>query len=106
MTYEIARLAEDVAGGLLATLPSEKDFFHPVAGTYLQKFLKGVDHVPAEHRIRIIRLIESLTMGNASVSYLTESLHGAGSPQAQRVMIARQSDLEHKKELARVIAGI
>jgi 4-hydroxybutyryl-CoA dehydratase/vinylacetyl-CoA-Delta-isomerase len=45
-------------------------------------------------------------MGAASVGYLTESLHGAGSPQAQRVMIARQGNLEHKKELAKTIAHI
>ena len=27
--YEIARLAQDLAGGLMATLPSEKDFNEP-----------------------------------------------------------------------------
>jgi len=33
-------------------------------------------------------------------------MHGAGSPQAQRIMIARQGNLEHKKELARKLAGV
>jgi 4-hydroxybutyryl-CoA dehydratase/vinylacetyl-CoA-Delta-isomerase len=33
-------------------------------------------------------------------------MHGAGSPQAQRIMIARQSDTEHKKTLAKAIANI
>jgi aromatic ring hydroxylase len=33
-------------------------------------------------------------------------MHGAGSPQAQRIMIARQSNLDHKKELARAIADV
>ena len=28
-------------------------------------------------------------------------MHGAGSPQAQRIMIARQSNMDHKKELAK-----
>ena len=28
-------------------------------------------------------------------------MHGAGSPQAQRIMIARQGNLEMKKELAK-----
>ncbi len=36
----------------------------------------------------------------------TESMHGAGSPQAQRIMIARQGNLEQKKALAKKIAGI
>ncbi|MCI6398115.1 4-hydroxyphenylacetate 3-hydroxylase C-terminal domain-containing protein, partial [Lawsonibacter sp.] len=42
----------------------------------------------------------------AAVGYRTESLHGAGSPQAQRIMIARQGNLQHKKELAKTIAHI
>jgi 4-hydroxybutyryl-CoA dehydratase/vinylacetyl-CoA-Delta-isomerase len=33
-------------------------------------------------------------------------MHGAGSPQAQRIMIARQGNLGTKKELAKAIAGI
>ena len=57
-------------------------------------------------RFKIMRLIENLTLGTAGVGYLTESLHGAGSPQAQRVMIARQSNMSVKKELAKVIAHI
>ncbi len=104
--YEIARLAEDLAGGLMVTMPSEKDFQHPEIGPYLNKYLKGVSSVPTEHRQRMLRLIENLTIGAAAVGYRTESMHGAGSPQAQRVMIQRQGNLEDKKRLARMIAGI
>jgi len=104
--YELARLAEDIAGGLMVTMPSEKDLRHPEFGHYVEKYLKGVDTVPTENRMRMLRLIENITLGCAAVGYRTESLHGAGSPQAQRIMIARQGNLEHKKKLARVIAGI
>lgn len=104
--YEIARLAEDIAGGLMVTMPSEKDLRHPKIGKYVEKYLKGVASVPTEHRMRVLRLIENLTLGAAAVGYRTESMHGAGSPQAQRIMISRQSDLEHKKKLAKVMAGI
>ena len=37
-------------------------------------------------------------MGRAAVGYLAESMHGAGSPQAQRIMIHRLSDLDEKKK--------
>jgi 4-hydroxybutyryl-CoA dehydratase/vinylacetyl-CoA-Delta-isomerase len=104
--YEIARLAEDIAGGLIATAPSEKDLRHPKIGKYLQKYLKGIEKVPTEHRLRIFRLIENLCMGLGSVGYRTESMHGAGSPQAQRIMIERIVDMTHKKKLAKVLAGI
>ena len=104
--YEIARLAEDIAGGLMVTQPSEQDLRHPEIGHYVEKYFRGVASVPTEHRLRIMRLIENITLGTAAVGYRTESMHGAGSPQAQRVMIARQSNLEQKKELAKALAGI
>lgn len=104
--YEIARLAEDIAGGLMVTAPSEKDLKDPVVGGYVEKYLKGIEGVSTENRLRILRLIENLTLGTAAVGYRTESLHGAGSPQAQRIMISRQGNIGRKKELAKAIAKI
>ncbi|MGP3667401.1 MAG: 4-hydroxyphenylacetate 3-hydroxylase family protein [Candidatus Bathyarchaeota archaeon] len=104
--YEIARLAQDIAGGLMVTLPSEKDFKHPEIGKYLNKYFKGKIDIPTEHRTRILRLIENMTLGFGAVGYLVESLHGAGSPQTQKVMIRRLTDLEYKKKIAKEIAGI
>ena len=104
--YEIVRLAEDVAGGLMVTMPSEKDLKNERTGPYILKYLKGVASVPTENRMRVLRLIENISLGTAAVGYRTESMHGAGSPQAQRVMIRRQSDMEAKKKFAKDIAGI
>ncbi|HWR06606.1 4-hydroxyphenylacetate 3-hydroxylase family protein [Sporomusa sp.] len=104
--YEIARLAEDIAGGLMVTMPSEKDLRSPEIGKVVEKYFRGVASVSTENRMRILRLIENITLGTAAVGYRTESMHGAGSPQAQRIMIARQGNLEQKKELAKSIAGI
>lgn len=106
LPYEIARLAEDIAGGLMVTMPSEQDLRHPVTGPIVKKYLVGAKGKNVENRMRILRLIENITLGTAAVGYRTESMHGAGSPQAQRIMIARQGDLEGKKALAREIARI
>jgi len=106
LPYEISRLTQDLAGGLLVTLPSDKDFRHEVAGPLLEKFLATKQGVTVENRRRILRLIENMTMGRNAVGYLTESMHGAGSPQAQRVLIQRLMDLDSKKEFAKNLAGI
>jgi 4-hydroxybutyryl-CoA dehydratase/vinylacetyl-CoA-Delta-isomerase len=106
MPFELGRLAQDLAGGLVSTAPSEKELAHPELGALLDKYLKGRADVPTEARIRILRLIENMTMGRNAVGYLTESLHGAGSPQAQRIQIGRQMNLDKKKRLARRLAGI
>ena len=104
--YEIVRLAEDIAGGLMVTAPGEADFRDEKLGPVIDKYLKGVSTVSTENRLRILRLIENLSLGTAAVGYRTESMHGAGSPQAQRIMIARQGNLEMKKLLAKKLAHI
>lgn len=104
--YEISRLAQDLAGGLLVTLPSDADFEHDVAGPLLEKYFKGRGNIPVEHRRRMLRLIENMTLGRNAVGYLTESLHGAGSPQAQRIQILRSMDVDTKKGFAENLAGI
>jgi 4-hydroxybutyryl-CoA dehydratase/vinylacetyl-CoA-Delta-isomerase len=104
--YEIGRLAQDIAGGLVVTMPSEKEFRNPETGPLLEKYLKGRKGVSTENRMRVLRLIENMTLGRNAVGYLTESMHGAGSPQAQRIQIARQMQLETKKKLAKRLAMV
>ncbi len=104
--YEIARLAQDIAGGLMVTCPSEEDLKSPEVGKWVEKYLRGTSSVPTEHRIRILRLIENITLGTAAVGYLTESMHGAGSPQAQRIMISRLVNMKEKQDTAKRLAGI
>jgi len=112
--YEIVRLAEDIAGGLMVTMPSEKDFKSDMVvgkegetiGDICNKYFTANPDVPTEDRMRVLRLLENLCLGAAAVGYRTESMHGAGSPQAQRIMIQRQGNIEGKKEFAKDIAGI
>jgi 4-hydroxybutyryl-CoA dehydratase/vinylacetyl-CoA-Delta-isomerase len=70
------------------------------------EYLVGRPGATAEQRMRMLRLIETLTLGRNAVGYLVESVHGAGSPQAQRIQIARQMALEAKMAMARLLAGI
>ena len=100
--FEIARLAVDLAGGFIATLPSQYDLQSEAVGHLVKKYFSGVEKSPTEYRIRIARLIEAMTGGTA----LVESMHGAGSPQAQRIMIFREGELNRKIEMAKKLAGI
>ena len=104
--YEMARIAEDLAGGAVGTCLSEADLHGEFTGPWVEKYMKNGTGTTAENRMRILRLIENLSLGAGAVGYRTESLHGAGSPQAQRVMIARQGDIAGKKVLAKRIARV
>jgi len=100
--YKIAQLAHDVAGGIIATLPAESDLRHPEIGKYIEKYMAGVEGVSTEARMKILRLIENMTGGTA----LVESMHGAGSPQAQKVMYQRLGKIDMKVKWAKKLAGI
>ncbi len=104
--YEIGRLAEDIAGGMICTMPSEADLKSEEIGPLIEKYLTTCEGIRAEDRYKVLRFIENLTMGVASVSYRTESMHGAGSPQAQRIMISRQANFAEKKKLIKTILEI
>lgn len=100
--YEISRLAHDVGGGIVATLPFDRDLRSPEIGKYVEKYMKGVDGVSTETRMKILRLLENMTGGTA----LVESMHGAGSPQSQRIMYQRLGKLGEKMKMAKKIAKI
>jgi 4-hydroxybutyryl-CoA dehydratase/vinylacetyl-CoA-Delta-isomerase len=100
--FEIARLALDLAGGFIATLPSQYDLESEDVGYLVRKYFSGVAGIPTEERVKLARLIEAMTGGTA----LVESMHGAGSPQAQRIMIYRESELEKKMKLAKALLAI
>ena len=100
--FEVARLALDLAGGFIATLPSQHDLENENVGHLVRKYFSGVADIPTEDRIKIARMIEAMTGGTA----LVESMHGAGSPQAQRIMIYREGKLAEKIKLAKRLAGI
>jgi len=100
--FEVARLAVDLAGGFLATLPSQYDLESEDVGHLVKKYFSGVAGIPTEYRMKIARLIEAMTGGTA----LIESMHGAGSPQAQRIMIFREGKIDQKIKLAKALVGI
>jgi 4-hydroxybutyryl-CoA dehydratase/vinylacetyl-CoA-Delta-isomerase len=69
---------------------------------FVNPTLAGGEGVPVEARMKILRLIENMSGGTA----LVESMHGAGSPQTQKVMCGRLGNLEQKKRWAKRIVGI
>jgi 4-hydroxybutyryl-CoA dehydratase / vinylacetyl-CoA-Delta-isomerase len=100
---EATRLMIDISGGFVADLPSEKDIENPEVGHLIKKYLKGKHTVPVENRMKMFRLVEKMAMESADT---ISDIHGGGSPEAHRVTILRESDLEAKKKAAKRLAGI
>jgi 4-hydroxybutyryl-CoA dehydratase/vinylacetyl-CoA-Delta-isomerase len=100
---ESIRLLIDITGGYVADLPSDRDFQNPEISGLLKKYLQGAAGYPVEHRLKMLRLVEKLAMESAD---FISDIHGGGSPQAHRLTIMRESDLERRKKLAKRLAGI
>jgi 4-hydroxybutyryl-CoA dehydratase/vinylacetyl-CoA-Delta-isomerase len=100
---EATRLMIDACGGFVADLPSDRDFQNPEVGDLLRKYLKGVDSVPVENRVKMYRLAEKLALESADT---ISDIHGGGSPEAHRVTIFRETDIDSKKKAAKRLAGV
>jgi 4-hydroxybutyryl-CoA dehydratase/vinylacetyl-CoA-Delta-isomerase len=96
---EVTRLAQDLAGGFVATLPSEKELDNPEVSDYIYKYYSTGEHVNTLDRIKMGRLIENMT----GATPIIECMHGAGSPQAQKVVVQRSINWKEKKSLAEKI---
>ncbi|RJX30116.1 MAG: 4-hydroxybutyryl-CoA dehydratase [Desulfarculus sp.] len=100
---EAIRLMIDIAGGYVADLPSERDFSNEAVGPLLKKYLAGAKGVDPDKRIKMYRLIEKLALESADT---ISDIHGGGSPEAHRLTILRESDLDSRKKAAKRLAGI
>jgi len=99
---EVTHLAQDIAGGFLATMPSEREFENPRVAPFVRKYFSTGPDVTAEERIRVGRLIENMT----GATPIVECMHGAGSPQAQKVVLQRLVDWKQRQALAERIVGV
>ena len=104
LPFEIQRLAEDVGGGMVSCMPSDRDLRSDRVGAFVDKYYRGLRDVTAEKRLRVARLLESMVFGPGKLSTLC--LHGGGSPAAASLGIRQLADLESKKDMARRLAGI
>ncbi len=100
--YQVARLAHDLGGGILSTLPADADFENGEIGGLLKKYFAGKQGFSTDDKRKLVRYVEAMT----SVSTLVEALHGAGSPQAQRIVMLRQANLAAKVALAKRVIGL
>ena len=100
---EATRLMIDVAGGYVCDLPSDRDLENPEVGDLIKKYMCGATGVPVEKRMKMYRLVEKMAMESADT---ISDIHGGGSPEAHRITILRESNLEDKKKAARRLAGI
>ena len=96
----------NIAGGLPATFPYEKDLANPETRSLLEKYIKRNPQIPIEEQIKFWLNFIDFGLSGASGSMLYGAYHGGGSPIMEQIAITTQYDIESKKDIVRAIAGM
>jgi 4-hydroxybutyryl-CoA dehydratase / vinylacetyl-CoA-Delta-isomerase len=100
--HTATKYLQDIAGGIVATVPSAKDFYNPETHDLMEKYLAGKAGVSTEDRLRMIKLVKDI--GSSYEDVLT--IHAEGSLEAQKLSIMLLGDFERYKAAAQRAAGI
>ncbi len=104
--YNENKILADLAGGLIATLPLEKEFYSEGVGELLHKYIMRNPKISAENIHRCFRMIEDQMISEFGGAMIVAGLHGGGSPQMEEVAMMSRYDLEELKGIAKYLAGI
>ena len=97
--YDMHRLAHEVSGGLIVTLPGPDEDHNPATAASLAEVLRANPNVPYDKRIEVARFIEDLTASYQGGWYSVISMHGGGSPAAMKQEIWRHYPVGDKVAL-------
>jgi 4-hydroxybutyryl-CoA dehydratase/vinylacetyl-CoA-Delta-isomerase len=100
--HQATKYVQDIAGGIVATCPSSKDYMNPEVHDLLDKYLGGKADVPTQHRLRLAKLIRDLTSSYEDVL----TIHAEGSLAAQKLSIYILADFERYLAAAKRAARI
>jgi 4-hydroxybutyryl-CoA dehydratase/vinylacetyl-CoA-Delta-isomerase len=99
--YDLIKLAADIAGGLVVTMPSERDLANAETGPYIERFLAGAAGTAAS-RMRVTKFLQNWVAGLHGPG----TWHGAGPPQTQRMSVFTAAEWGEMRELASRLAGL
>ena len=100
--HQATKYIQDIAGGIVATAPSSKDYANPEIHGLIDKYLGAKNGIPTEHRFKLIKLVRDLTSCYEDVL----TIHAEGSLAAQKLSIYSLADFERYKAAARRAARI
>ncbi len=101
-----AEILCDIAGGVMATFPHEKDFVNPELRDLLLKYTKRNPNIPVEDQAQLWRYLGDMLCSATGGINCVGNYHGGGSPVMEQIAITTQYDIESRKKLVKYIAGM
>ena len=102
--HDVVKIVQDLAGGIVVTAPTYKDYQLPELHDHIDKYLQANRDVTTESRLRMVDLIRRITRADLE----TICLHGEGSPIAERMTIYMEAQkvMEQCKQLVEEMAQV
>jgi 4-hydroxybutyryl-CoA dehydratase/vinylacetyl-CoA-Delta-isomerase len=104
--YDMFKASHEISGGILVTSPYPEDMEIPDVKVRLSEYLIGKENIPADYRLRVARLLEDITASYQGGWYSVISIVGGGPPEAEKIEIMRNYDLEERMSHIEKIIGI
>ncbi|MEM4769195.1 MAG: 4-hydroxyphenylacetate 3-hydroxylase family protein [Saccharolobus sp.] len=95
--HDVVRDLIDIAGGIIATMPSEED----LKSEEIVKYLRGA--VDGEERIKVLKLVKELAASSITGYLLTGMIHAEGSIEASKIELFRSYDYKDAEDLIKKI---
>ncbi|WP_243680418.1 4-hydroxyphenylacetate 3-hydroxylase C-terminal domain-containing protein [Vulcanisaeta souniana] len=88
----------DIAGGLIATMPSHDDYANTEERQYISKYLRG-GAIDGDTRYKIMSLVRELGASHLMGYLLTAMIHAEGSEVASKIGMLREYNYKEAEEL-------
>ncbi|WP_338603283.1 4-hydroxyphenylacetate 3-hydroxylase family protein [Sulfolobus tengchongensis] len=100
--HDVVRDLIDIAGGIIATMPSQEDL-DSEEGKNIVKYLRG--SVDGEERVKVLKLVKELGASSVTGYLLTGMIHAEGSMEASKIELFRSYNYKEAENLVRKVLG-
>ncbi|MBW2381825.1 MAG: hypothetical protein JRG70_20220 [Deltaproteobacteria bacterium] len=104
--HDFVRDIQDIAGGLLVTQPTYKDWQNEETRPYLEQYMGGAGEYNAEQRLKLMSTLHHVVASDFAGWHEVCSIHAEGSFAAQKMMLLAEAPIKDYKSKARDIVGL
>jgi aromatic ring hydroxylase len=97
---------QEIAGGIVTTMPAETEYQNEESRAYIEKYLKGRSDIPTEDRMKLLYFIQDLTASRFGGYLIGSAICAGGTPETNRVEVARSYDLREKINNIKALCNI
>jgi len=104
--HEFVRNIQDIAGGLLVTQPTYKDWQNEELNPYIKKYFGGGSGYSSEERLKLMSMLHHVVASDFAGWHEVCTIHAEGSFAAQKMMLMAEAPMDMYKDNAKKILGL